>query len=130
MSDDADLKLGAIKAVSYSVDLVEHCNLRAAFYDALLASDSFADLEQYERMWNLAGRLSMLRNPLLEGIGLVPVGCFCVLNKNPAGVELAQWRLFCNFKRTHGGLVLPMENKGTPYVMSVFSSPMRVRAAT
>ena len=72
----------------------------------------------------------MLRNPLLEGIGLVPVECFCVLNKNPAGVELAQWRLFCNFQRTHGGLVLPMENKGTPYVMSVFSSPMRVRAAT
>ena len=45
MSYDVDLERGAIKAVSYSVDLVEHCNLRAAFCDALLASDSFADLE-------------------------------------------------------------------------------------
>ena len=55
--------------------------------------------------------------PLLEGVGLEPVGGFCrsLIKKKPEGVELTLWRLSCNFTRTTSGLDLAKEeDKGTP----------------
>ena len=69
--------------------------------------------------------------PLLEEVGLAPVGGFCrSLIKKPEGVELTLWRLSCNFTRTTGGLDLAKEDKGTPHVVGGSSSPMRARTAT
>ena len=47
-----------IKALSCDVGLVEQ-HIKAVSYDVLLTSDSLADLEQCESIWNLVGGLQM-----------------------------------------------------------------------
>ena len=65
MSSLADLEQSTVKSVSCDVDLVEQC-IKAVSYDMLLPSDSLADLEQCESIFNL----------FLEGVGPAPVGVF------------------------------------------------------
>ena len=43
--------------MSCDVGLVEQCTVKAASCDVLLTSDSLADLEEYESIWNLVGGL-------------------------------------------------------------------------
>ena len=47
-----------VKAVSCDVDLIEEC-IKAVSCDVLLTSDSLADLEQCESIWNHMGVLLM-----------------------------------------------------------------------
>ena len=55
------------------------------------------------------------KDPLLQRVGLAPVGVFQALNKKPAVVLLPLWRLSCSLTRSECGLDLDMENKGTPH---------------
>ena len=48
-------------------------------YGVLLTSVSLADLGQCESIWNHVVGCECHKNPLLEGVGLVPVGGFSVL---------------------------------------------------
>lgn len=64
--------------------------------------------------------------PLLDGVGLVPVGVFC---RAQAGNRNERWScpcegLSCNLTRTQCGLALPMEDKD-PVLVGGSSSPMR-----
>ena len=43
--------------MSCDVHLVEQCTVKAVFCDMLLTSDSLADLEECESIWNLVGGL-------------------------------------------------------------------------
>ena len=54
----ADLEQSTVKSVSCDIDLVEQC-IKAVSSDMLLPSDSLADLEQCESIFN----------PFLEGVG-------------------------------------------------------------
>ena len=59
VSCDVDLiKPCTLKAVSYDVDLIEEC-IKAVSCDVLLTSDSLADLEQCESIWDHMGVLLM-----------------------------------------------------------------------
>ena len=48
-------------------------------YSVLLTSVSLADLGQCESIWNHVVGCERHKNPLLEGVGLMPVGGFSVL---------------------------------------------------
>ena len=59
-------------------------------YSVLLTSVSLADLGQCESIWNHVVGCERHKNPLLEGVGLMPVGGFSVLGgeKMKGGVAL------------------------------------------
>ena len=122
VSSLADLEQSTVKSVSCDVDLVKQC-IKAASYGMLLPSDSLADLEQCENIFN----------HFLEGVGQHLWGCFQVLNKNPNPnpyrVGVAPVGLSCNFTRTDGEMDLAMEDKGTPHVVIGSCSPTRARIA-
>ena len=59
MSCDVYLEQRAVKAVSCDVDLIKPCTLKAVSCDVLLTSDSLADLEQCESIWDHMGVLLM-----------------------------------------------------------------------
>ena len=65
-----------VKAVSCEVGLVGQCAVKAVSCDVLLPSDSLADLEQCESIWNLSVGCECHKNSLLEGVGAAPVGGF------------------------------------------------------
>ena len=65
-----------VKAVSCEVGLVGQCAVKAVSWDVLLPSDSLADLEQCESIWNFSVGCECHKNPLLEGVGAAPVGGF------------------------------------------------------
>ena len=48
-------------------------------YGVLLTSVSLADLGQCESIWNHVVGCEHHKNPLLDGVGLVPVGGFSIL---------------------------------------------------
>ena len=56
MSCDVGLEQCTVKAMSCDVDLVEWC-IKTVSYYVLLTSDSLADLEQCESIWNFVGWL-------------------------------------------------------------------------
>ena len=58
VSYDVGLGQCTVKAMSCDVDLVEPC-IKSVSYYVLLTSDSLADLEQCESIWNLVGGLQM-----------------------------------------------------------------------
>ena len=58
MSCDVGLEQCTVKAMSCDVDLVERC-IQSVSYYVLLTSDSLADLEQCESIWNPVGGLQM-----------------------------------------------------------------------
>ena len=60
--------------------------------------------------------------PLLEGVGLAPVGGFRRSLIKKSLKELTLWRLSCNFTRTTSGLDLAKEeDKGTPQWVALLS---------
>ena len=82
----------------------------------LLTSDSRADLEQCESIWNFVDGLWKIHKkcPSLKGWARCLWGALRVFNKNSAGVELPLWKLSHSPTRPDGGLDLAKEDKGTP----------------
>ena len=72
------------------------------------------------------------KNPLSEGVGLVPAGDFCgsLIKKRPCKGAVAPWRLSCNLTRTASGLHLVKADEGPPQAVGGPSKPMRTRSAT
>ena len=100
--------------------------MKSVSYDVLLTSDSLADLEQCEHIWDHVSGLWMpQKSPPRRGGPSTSRGVFRSWIKNPKGVELPLWRFSCNFTRTEGGLHLAMKDKGIPHAVGVSSSPVR-----
>ena len=70
------------------------------------------------------------KNPLLERVGLVPVGVCRSLVRNPAGMELPLRRLLRSLTGRDSGLDLALEGRGTLHAVGGSSSPRRARTAT
>lgn len=95
----------------------------------LLTSDSLADLEQCESIWNFVDGLWKIHKkfPSLKGGPGASGGLCGSLIKNSAGVELPLWRLSHSLQ----GLMVwaGLGQRGDLHLRGVFSRPMRARAA-